>query len=383
MLRLGLSRSLFRSLENERHFIVTSKHHWIVLLPAIVPLFLILIGCVAFFALANNMGYQLSNWWLLPFVGGLAYSSFRSRHTFIGYLANYYQIDEASLFVRHEWIDRSCTETILSDIKTISYSETFIGKKLGYGTVTIVGSNSDTSIVDIPVAFFQKLDSAIKSKSENAEWRKNFEDRMLSKNLVYYPHIPKTIRELVLGLNPPYRIQTCHLEYHVVVGDLVDYGDVIATFGEHKITAPERGKICFVGGTEFGLHEWEIGEIWELQLPDDVSKKEYFAFGMQFLELRRSGHKFSASYPIVEAVFDRRQEWFDGGKGGRREKPAFLVKVGQSHCEIEGNKDYDMGMLSTEQRLDEDLRKRLPDVSLAVVNARAWVHFHDEQEDAE
>ena len=187
---------------------------------------------------------------------------------------------------------------------------------------------------------------------------------------VYYPHLSKTIVELLNGMNPPYRTTTGDLKYHVLEGQFVEAGTKIASFGEHVIVAPEFGKIVFLGSHLPGVYEWQFDDLLNLLRPADILDEEYFLFGMRFLRSRRQGHRFPASYPCIFRVFDAGRDWLEEPRFLKPLRHAFISKFCQASRQVhDGIGDY----LSGNQQADQDFCDRLAPFSTQFTNVSPFV----------
>ena len=81
------------------------------------------------------------------------------------------------------------------------------------------------------------------------------DDDIQQKEILYFPHIPKTIRILLESLeSKTYNYET--LKFLAKEGDFVLKRDVIARYGKIELTAPFDGKIISLGSQETGRYDW-------------------------------------------------------------------------------------------------------------------------------
>jgi len=200
-----------------------------------------------------------------------------------------------------------------------------VNRCFGSGDVILKGSavNGTRRVENLRdvVAFQTALDGThpdINPESIEQDWKETFDVEQLTSSVTYYPAIPKSVVKLLTEMSAPYRT-TVNLQFKVKVGELVSKDDTIAVFGEHRVTAPENGRIEFLGGTTQGLHEWqfeeaEYDEKYEnlvslgsraVQLPTDAKMDEFFLFGIRFLT------SFTDTYavPCARFAYDAGSVW--------------------------------------------------------------------------
>lgn len=145
--------------------------------------------------------------------------------------------------------------------------------------------------------------------------------------VLYYPQIPKAVDQY-LRIAHPRKYNNGTYRTLLAPGASVKTGDVIATYGDNKITAPCDGVLVFVSARP-GLHEWpdlreedlSICHISDLQgyeanninlsalvFPKSIPVKEAYAFAIEPDQLD------SEEVYLVSKAFDGGKVWHDGKK---------------------------------------------------------------------
>ncbi len=164
----------------------------------------------------------------------------------------------------------------------------------GTGNLVLTGSSVGSSELTLrnlySVRTFRRaLDGVLPEKSHNQPEvqveppvKRDLNDNDIQKNeVLYFPHIPKTIKVL-LESHEPENFKFKVMEFKVNEGDFVFKHDVIGNWGKIELTAPFDGKVISLGSKETGTYDWpnatKSSDMIEHSNRQDV--KKFYAFAI-------------------------------------------------------------------------------------------------------
>lgn len=155
-----------------------------------------------------------------------------------------------------------------------------------------------------------------------------------ARGVLYYPHVPRALDQYLRAVFPTkYNDQSYRIQ--VSVGDTLRQGEVIATYGYNKITAPCDGEIVFLGGLP-GRLDWPDRRQEDLSVSCSEDPITYEANNINrgaivFPETVDVGSSYAfaicpndfniSKYYGVRRAFDEGNVWHDG------KKPTFLENL--------------------------------------------------------
>jgi len=135
--------------------------------------------------------------------------------------------------------------------------------------------------------FKDVIDGNLKIHTEDSSMknRKEFMEKDLGDKIIYYPHIPYTIDELLKSQRKRNLLKKEAVYINLKkIGDWVFQGDVIAKYGDIEITAISDGKIVFISSAQPGKHEWPERPDNTIVYPKEINKEDCYCVGIRTLD---------------------------------------------------------------------------------------------------
>ena len=213
-------------------------------------------------------------------------------------------------------------------------------KVLGRGNIKITAVSGETMLLEdlrntdeVQDALYNwKALDVVEAERERLN---NLTDGDLVDFALYYPHIPKTVDRLLRARQPTKYFDGAFV-YLVQKNEVVAQGDVIATYGDFKLTAPFPGRVEFLGNPTPGVYDWQglaqppSNEL-EGEIPDSkdlpqagmgwivfsehVNSLDPYAFALRPLRDGKIYGRFgNYLFARVRYAFDNGNVWIPGGK---------------------------------------------------------------------
>jgi uncharacterized membrane protein YdbT with pleckstrin-like domain len=147
-----------------------AHRHWLIFA---WPVLLLLAAGLAFLVLVLVDGWPEGRW-ILPPIGLLAAAIFAIK-PLVEYLTSEFAVTDKRVVTKVGLIERDSQETLLSKIETIGVDQTLLGRVLGYGTVTIVGtggSREPFALIARPLEFRRQVQTQIVASEERLGGRR-------------------------------------------------------------------------------------------------------------------------------------------------------------------------------------------------------------------
>lgn len=111
--------------------------------------------------------YQPPFWWLVLFLGLVSLVSFLSA--WIRSASSEFAVTDKRVIIKVGWIRRRTLETMLAKVEGVGVDQTFSGRMLGFGTITVTGTGGTKEEFDRiadPLEFRRQVQSAISAADQ-------------------------------------------------------------------------------------------------------------------------------------------------------------------------------------------------------------------------
>lgn len=145
-------RYLHKTLLDDEQVIYTTRPHWIVFLPSLTLLAIALsfwIGGPFLFVLnAHLRGFALYEVFAALF--GI-YGGYQFMKQYITHHWSEYGVTNKRVLMKTGWMERNSLEMFLDKIETVHVDQTIMGRILGFGSITIIGTGgSKDPFLNVP-----------------------------------------------------------------------------------------------------------------------------------------------------------------------------------------------------------------------------------------
>lgn len=141
-----------------------AHRHWLIFA---WPVLLLLAAGLAFLVLSLVGAWPLGRWIVL--VLGLLGAVVLGVKPLIEYVTSEFAVTDKRVVTKVGLVERDSQETLLSKIETIGVDQTLVGRMLGYGTVTLVGtggSREPFALIARPLEFRRQVQTQIVASEE-------------------------------------------------------------------------------------------------------------------------------------------------------------------------------------------------------------------------
>lgn len=297
-----------------------------------------------------------------------------------------YEITPDKLYIHHEFFGIQLGQPATYSLQGADFEpvQNILQRILGVGSLTVRSRNGAVTcerISDIEQfrAALEGTHSAIiadKDKERESNKIVNLTDADLSDCVLYYPHVPKAVDRLLRALEPT-RYNSSPYVNIAKVGQGVQRGDVIAQYGDIKITAPYSGRIELIGNADPGKHEWPEPQPFDshsinsgrLLFPESIDPTECHAFALRPLrDPEYVGESGNYNWFSVRNAFDHGNVWRDMKK---KRGNTFYTIIDLTVCDLK----YPGNGIALPQELRDDTgyRDRLMEYWVLINNASASI----------